>query len=259
MAQLVDDGSTSYVQANGAQEAIESGNTTSYPLTDALGSVRGVTDSSGTLTGTTDYDAFGAVRSQTGTSLALGYTGQLTDPSTGFIDLRARQLDPTLGRFLSADTVQPNAPGTQGYNLYAYTANNPTTWVDPSGHNALAGTEFTGPMVAAAAMQIAYRSAALLTAAICSVRSCFAGTALLVLRLASWSVSSISAAPVGRRRCIRPAFLPSTAQQRWPAPGQAVLPQFVTRRRPSQTCPPSANRQLTQHRDHERSGPTSDG
>lgn len=38
------------------------------------------------------------------------------------------------GRFLSADPVQPNAPGTQGYNLYAYVANNPTTWVDPSGH-----------------------------------------------------------------------------------------------------------------------------
>ncbi len=74
------------------------------------------------------------MRDQTGSSLALGYTGQLTDPSTGFIDLRARQLDPTLGRFLSADSVQPNAPGTQGYNLYAYTANNPTTWVDLSGH-----------------------------------------------------------------------------------------------------------------------------
>ena len=135
MAQLVDDGSTSYVQANGAQEAIASGNTTSYPLTDALGSVRGVTDGSGTLTGSTNYDAFGAVRSQTGASLALGYTGQLTDPSTGFIDLRARQLDPTLGRFLSADTVQPNAPGSQGYNLYAYTANNPTTWTDLSGNS----------------------------------------------------------------------------------------------------------------------------
>ena len=91
---------------------------------------RGVTDSSGALTGTTSYDAFGAVRSQTGTSLALGYTGELTDPSTGFVDLRARELDPTLGRFLSADTVQPNAPGSQGYNLYAYVANNPTTWTD---------------------------------------------------------------------------------------------------------------------------------
>jgi hypothetical protein len=30
--------------------------------------------------------------------------------------------------------VQPNAPGTQGYNRYAYAANNPTTWTDPSGH-----------------------------------------------------------------------------------------------------------------------------
>jgi hypothetical protein len=35
--------------------------------------------------------------------------------------------------------VQPNAPGTQGYNLYAYVANNPTTWLDPSGHNPAAG------------------------------------------------------------------------------------------------------------------------
>ncbi|MCE7989402.1 MAG: DUF3990 domain-containing protein [Caldilinea sp. CFX5] len=31
--------------------------------------------------------------------------------------------------------MQPNAPGTQGYNRYAYVANNPTTWVDPSGYS----------------------------------------------------------------------------------------------------------------------------
>ena len=41
---------------------------------------------------------------------------------------------PGLGRFLSRDTVSPTAPGTQGYNPYAYAANNPTTWTDPSGH-----------------------------------------------------------------------------------------------------------------------------
>jgi RHS repeat-associated protein len=56
------------------------------------------------------------------------------DSETGFTFLRARYLDPRLGRFLSTDSVQPNAPGTQGYNPYAYAANNPTTWVDPSGH-----------------------------------------------------------------------------------------------------------------------------
>ena len=74
------------------------------------------------------------MQSHTGASLSLGFTGELTDPTTGLVDLRARELDPTLGRFLSADTMQPNAPGSQGYNLYAYVANNPTTWTDPSGH-----------------------------------------------------------------------------------------------------------------------------
>ena len=54
--------------------------------------------------------------------------------ATSLLHLRARDLNPGLGRFLSVDTVQPNAPGTQGFNLYAYVANNPTMWVDPSGH-----------------------------------------------------------------------------------------------------------------------------
>ena len=44
---------------------------------------------------------------------------------------------PGLGRFLSVNSVQPNAPGTQGFNVYAYAANNPTTWADPSGHSVL--------------------------------------------------------------------------------------------------------------------------
>jgi hypothetical protein len=49
--------------------------------------------------------------------------------------------NPALGRFLSADPVQPcpegSQPGTQGHKLYAYVANNPTSWVDPSGFSAL--------------------------------------------------------------------------------------------------------------------------
>jgi RHS repeat-associated protein len=65
----------------------------------------------------------------------FGFTGEYYAQETGMWHLRARDLHPSLGRFLSADPVQPNAPGTQGYNRYAYVANNPTTWVDPSGYS----------------------------------------------------------------------------------------------------------------------------
>lgn len=77
---------------------------------------------------------FGATRAASGATSTLGFTGQQTDAETGFVFLRARYLNPSLGRFTTVDSVQPNAPGTQGFNLYAYVANNPTTWVDPSGH-----------------------------------------------------------------------------------------------------------------------------
>lgn len=83
-----------------------------------------------------DYSAFGESRgaSGAGTTTPFGFTGEQTDPTTGLVNLRARQYAPGLGRFLSRDTVVPNAPGTQGFNPYAYAANNPTSWTDPSGH-----------------------------------------------------------------------------------------------------------------------------
>ena len=96
-----------------------------------------MTDDSGDPTGTTGYNAFGSVRATSGDTSALGFTGQQSAPETGLIYLRARYLSPAIGQFISADAVQPNAPGTQGYNLYAYTANNPMNWIDPSGHSAM--------------------------------------------------------------------------------------------------------------------------
>jgi len=122
LPEIVDDGTAGYLQAPGMVAKVTASGATDG-LTDALGSVRGTTDASGTLTGRRSYEAFGQTLSSSGTSLTFGFTGAPSD-ATGLVDLRARSLDPVSGRFLSADSVIPNAPGTQGYSPYAYVANN---------------------------------------------------------------------------------------------------------------------------------------
>ena len=48
--------------------------------------------------------------------------------------MKARYYDPEDGRFISQDSFrgEVNAPGQ--WHLYAYCANNPINYVDPSGH-----------------------------------------------------------------------------------------------------------------------------
>jgi RHS repeat-associated protein len=138
---VVDDGSQAYLHADGLVAEIASSTRLDH-LTDGLGSSRALTNATSGVVGSSDYDVFGAQRTSAGTASVFRFTGEQQDAETGWTYLRARYFDPVAGRFPSADTVRPNAPGTQGYNLYAYVANNPTTWVDPTGH-------FTGSAPAA--------------------------------------------------------------------------------------------------------------
>src|SRR5205823_5467715 len=111
---LIDDGTQGYVQTDqGLLEQL--GSIASYPLGDALGSVRDLASQAGAVVGTTSYDPFGLVRSQSGQQSTFGFTGQQTD-ITGLSYLRARYYNPITGSFLAPDTEQPDAPGTQGYN-----------------------------------------------------------------------------------------------------------------------------------------------
>ncbi|HWS94286.1 MAG TPA: hypothetical protein VN306_17905, partial [Mycobacterium sp.] len=52
-----------------------------YYLTDGLGSTTGITDNSGNVTGAYAFDAFGAVRAQTGTTTEWSFTGEENDPT----------------------------------------------------------------------------------------------------------------------------------------------------------------------------------
>jgi RHS repeat-associated protein len=77
---------------------------------DQLGSASLATDGAGNIVSQQDFDPWGTTRgSNTITAQTdVNYTGQIKDTGTGLIYYKARMYDPTLGRFLSADSIVPN-------------------------------------------------------------------------------------------------------------------------------------------------------
>ena len=64
------------------------------------------------------------------------YTGGIYDHSTGLYYLNARYYNPEDGRFVTEDTYRGETAKPETGHLYAYCANNPVNYVDPSGHKA---------------------------------------------------------------------------------------------------------------------------
>nr|WP_236713466.1 RHS repeat-associated core domain-containing protein [Leptospira interrogans] len=61
------------------------------------------------------------------------FTGQIEDKETGLYYYKSRFYEPTLGRFLQADSIiQPES--VNGMNRYMYVDGNPVSYTDPSGH-----------------------------------------------------------------------------------------------------------------------------
>ena len=91
------------------------------------------TNSAGTSTSSQLYYAFGGIRSGSAPT-DFGFTGQRRDASATLMYYNARYYDTTLGRFISADTLVPQAGDPQALNRYSYVGNNPLKYTDPSGH-----------------------------------------------------------------------------------------------------------------------------
>jgi RHS repeat-associated protein len=101
---------------------------------DHLGSTSLATDGVGEQVSRQLYYPFGEVRwASAEMPTDFGYTGQRLD-GTGLMFYHARYYAPTLGRFVSADTIVPKPGEPQYLNRYSYVRNNPLRYVDPSGH-----------------------------------------------------------------------------------------------------------------------------
>ena len=110
------------------------GGAASYYHADALGSTRALTNAAGSVTDTYDYTAFGQLaRSSGSTANNYMFAGEQLDPASGLYYLRARYMDPRVGRFISTDPFAGVLTNPATLHDYLYAVNNPVNLTDPSG------------------------------------------------------------------------------------------------------------------------------
>ncbi len=94
-----------------------------------------LTNSTGDVTKTYDYDGFGVEKNtDTNDTNVFRYCGEYFDKETGTVYLRARYYNPSVGRFISEDSVWGKDKDPLSLNLYTYCYNQPIDYFDPSGH-----------------------------------------------------------------------------------------------------------------------------
>jgi RHS repeat-associated protein len=123
-----------YVYLNGRLLAHYAGGTTSFVHSDHLGSSRVITGMNQAVTESIDYLPFGE-QIAGGWGTTLKFTGKERDGESGLDYFGARYYASLSGRFMSPD---PSPDGValadpQSWNLYAYTRNRPTRFVDVGG------------------------------------------------------------------------------------------------------------------------------
>src|SRR5208282_1387677 len=142
-AQVVDElqsGSVSRTYSYGLErvsetQSINSTLTTSFYGYDGHGSVRQLTNSSGAVTDSYEYDAFGNLSNSTGsTPNNYLFAGEQYDPALALYYNRARYFNSATGRFWGMDTEDGQDRDPLSLHKYLYAEGNPVDNLDPSGN-----------------------------------------------------------------------------------------------------------------------------
>jgi RHS repeat-associated protein len=120
----------------------------SFYLYDGHNSVRSLTDPTGAVTDSYEYDAFGnVVHSSGSTPNNYLFSGEQFDPDLGLYFLRARYLDTASGRFLTMDPMFGSPEDPVSLHRYLYAGDDPVNRVDPSGMQDLIDVAITGAII----------------------------------------------------------------------------------------------------------------
>ncbi|GIW91989.1 MAG: hypothetical protein KatS3mg110_0030 [Pirellulaceae bacterium] len=105
-----------------------------WALSDHLGTVRDLIDSTGNVVNHLRYEAFGRITSETNAAVdfLFAYTGRERDEESGLFYYRARYYDPAVGRFISED---PLGFAAGDANLARYVSNESLIAIDPTGQS----------------------------------------------------------------------------------------------------------------------------
>jgi len=107
---------------------------TSFYGYDGHNNVRYLTDLNGQITDSYDYEAFGSLIAQSGTTPNTHlFTGEEFDSDLGLYYLRARYYNPANGTFNQRDTFAGNNFDPQSLHKYTYAHSDPVNGLDPSG------------------------------------------------------------------------------------------------------------------------------
>jgi RHS repeat-associated protein len=111
-----------------------------YYLFDGLGSIVGLSNSSGTEVNSYDYDPYGQVFNQTEQSglnnpwkFAGGYLDSNASLGSNLYKFGTRYYDPSIGRWTQQDPVGGSLGDLNAANRYTYAGDDPVNAVDPSG------------------------------------------------------------------------------------------------------------------------------